>query len=149
MEPATIISSVMAVLLPFVKKGVAEFGRAAGQGACDKAQHLLDYVKSKLSNDPTASENLATFERKPEIYRPVIEDTLKERLATDTAFVAGLEKHLAQMGPELEVIQKIQFGKDVTGLQADAMTGGRARVTQEMDKGENVTGVKIGRIGGS
>ena len=147
MDPATIVSTAMAVLTPFVKKGVAEFGRAAGQVACDKAQQLLEFVRGKLAGDKTASDNLETFEKKPDIYKPVIEDTLQEKLTSDTDFAAELEKRLAEMGPQLDIILKIQVAKDVTGLAADSMAGGSARVVIESEQGTNVTGAKIGRIG--
>lgn len=147
MDPATIVSTAMAVLTPFVKKGVVEFGRAAGQAACDKAQQLLEFIKGKLAGDKTASENLSTFETKPDVYKPVIEDTLKEKLTADAGFAGELEQRLKEMGPQLEIILKISDAKNVTGLVADSLAGGKVTVGVHSDKGENVTGARIGRIG--
>jgi len=147
MDPATIITTAMAVLTPFVKKGVAEFGRAAGQAACDRAQQLLEFIKGQLAGDKTASDNLATFETKPDVYKPVIEDTLKEKLATDPGFARELEQRLKEMGPQLDIILKISDAKNVTGLDADTVAGGKVNVSITSDKGDNVTGARIGRIG--
>jgi hypothetical protein len=47
----------------------------------------------------------------------------------------------------LEVIQQMKEGRGVTGLEAEEFTGGRVRVAQNIDRSDNVTGAKIGRIG--
>jgi hypothetical protein len=54
---------------------------------------------------------------------------------------------LEEMGPSLEVVQRMEEGRRVTGLEAEQMSGGRARVAQDIGRGEDVTGARIGRIG--
>jgi hypothetical protein len=51
------------------------------------------------------------------------------------------------MGPSLEVVQKMEEGRKVTGLEAEEMSGGRAAVRQDIGTGEDVTGARIRRIG--
>ncbi len=47
----------------------------------------------------------------------------------------------------LEVAQKVEEGRNVTGLEAEEMTGGKVKVAQDIERGEDVTGVRIRRIG--
>lgn len=147
MDPATIVTTVMAVLTPFVKRGVAEFGRAAGQAACDKAEQLLQFVKGKLAGDPAAASNLEKFEKKPEVYQPVIEDVLKEKVAAEPAFAAELETRAKDLGPVIVIIQEMEKGERVVGLNADEMKSGSVSVTQPIKEGTDITGARIGRIG--
>jgi len=56
---------------------------------------------------------------------------------------------LEEMEPTLEVAQRVEEGRKMTGLEAEEMTGGKVKVAQEIEKGEDVTGVKIRRIGPS
>jgi vacuolar-type H+-ATPase subunit I/STV1 len=148
MDPiGTLVTSVMAVLMPYVAKGAEEFARVAGEAAYNKAKSLLDTLKARLSGDKEATDSLTRFEEKPERYQPVVEDILKEKLAEDQALAEELKKLLKEMGPELEIIQKMRVGKKVVGLEADEIAGGQAKVTQEIDEAEDVTGAKFGRIG--
>ena len=51
-------------------------------------------------------------------------------MAQDRKLAAELVALLEEMGPELEVIQQMEEGRRVTGLEAEQMSGGRARVRQ-------------------
>jgi len=149
MDPiSTLVGSVMGVLMPYVVKGAEEFARLAGEAAYNKARHLLDTLKAKLAGDKEAIDGLTRLEEKPERYQPVVEDILKEKLSQDKDLAAELERLLKEMGPDLEIIQKIKVGEKVTGLEADEMVGGKAKVTQEIEEGKDVTGAKIKRMGG-
>lgn len=147
MDPATIVTTVMAVLTPFVKKGVAEFGRAAGQAACDKAEQLLGYLKAKLAGDPAAASNLDKFEKKPEAYQAAVEDALKEKVAAEPAFAAELETRAKDLGPVLVIIQDLETGRRVVGLDATEIKSGNISTTQKIKDAEDVTGIRAGRIG--
>ena len=72
---------------------------------------------------------------------------MKEKLAEDKELAAVLSTLLSEMGPSLEVVQKMEEGRRVTGLEAEEMAGGRATVNQDIGHGEDVTGAKISRIG--
>jgi class 3 adenylate cyclase len=52
-----------------------------------------------------------------------------------------------EVGATLEVIQRMKEGRGVTGLEAEEFSGGRVRVAQNIEKSDNVTGARIGRIG--
>lgn len=147
MEPATIVTTVMAVITPFVKKGVAEFGRAAGQAACDKAQQLLEFVKGKLAGDPRAASNLEEFEKQPDVFKPAVEAALKKKIAAEPAFATELESRAKDLGPVIVIIQEMEKGERVVGLNADEMKSGNVSVTQPIKEGTDITGARIGRIG--
>jgi hypothetical protein len=143
----TLAASVMSVLMPYAATGVNEFAKSAGRSAYQKATELFGTLKTRWAGDKEATETLARFEEKPERYQPVLEDILKEKLTQDKELAAELATLLNEMGPSLEVIQKMEVGRKVTGLEAEEMSGGRASVRQDIEKGEDVTGARIGRIG--
>jgi hypothetical protein len=41
----------------------------------------------------------------------------------------------------------MEEGRQVTGIEAEEMSGGRATVSQDIGRGEDVTGARIRRIG--
>lgn len=149
MDPAitNLVSGIMTVLMPYVAKGAEEFARLAGAAAYSKAQNLFRTLKEKLAADEEAMDSLSRFEEKPERYRSVLEDILQERLAEDEDLADELKKLLQGMGPDLEIIQKMDVGVDVTGLEAEEMARGKAKIEQDIKEAKNVTGAKIKRIG--
>jgi hypothetical protein len=150
MDPITgsLAASVVSVLAPYVVLGAQEFVKKAGQEAYDKAKTMFAALRSRWAGDEAATDALSRFEEKPEWYAPALENVLKEKLAQDEELAAELSRLLNEMGPNLEVVQRMEEGRRITGLEAEKMTGGRASVRQEIGKGEDVTGVRIRDIGG-
>ncbi len=149
MDPitATLAANVVAVLAPYAAVGAQEFARNVGKEAYEKAKGMLATLRAKWAGDEEATDALTRFEEKPERYAPVLEDVLKEKLAEDKELAMVLSTLLSEMGPSLEVVQRMEEGRRVTGLQAEEMAEGRARVRQDIGTGEDVTGARIGRIG--
>ena len=150
MDPAaiaTLTSSVLSVITPYVTKGADEFAKLVGEAAFAKAKTLFAALKQRFSPDKEAADTLARFEEKPQRYQPVLEDILSEKLAKDPEFAAELDRHIQGMGPVLEVVQRMKQAEGVVGIQANRMAGGNARVTQEIDTAKQVTGMKIDSIG--
>jgi hypothetical protein len=149
MDPitASLAANVVAVLAPYVAVGAQEFVRNAGKDAYEKAKTMLASLKAKWTGDEEATDALTRFEEKPERYAPVLEDVLREKLADDKELAVVLSTLLEEMGPSLEVVQKMEEGRKITGIEADEMTGGRATVDQDIGTGEDVTGARIRRIG--
>ena len=133
----------MAVLLPFVTKGAEEFATKVGDAAYERAKTLLSTLKQKWSGDKEATESLVHFEEKPERYKMVLEDILQQKLAEDHDLVIQVVQQLQEMGPTLEIIQQMEEGKDILGLKAKELRSGRYRVTQDVAKGEGITGVEL------
>src|ERR687897_1910371 len=144
---ASLAANVVSVLAPYVVVGAQEFARNVGKEAYEKAKTMLASLKAKWSGDEEATDALNRFEEKPERYAPVLEDVLKEKLAEDKELAAVLSTLLNEMGPSLEVVQKMEEGRKVTGIEAEEMAGGTATVNQDIGHGEDVTGASIRRIG--
>ena len=149
MDPAIVdlATKVVAVLLPFVSKGAEEFATKVGDTAYEKAKNLLSTLKQRWSRDTEATESLVRFEQKPERYKTVLEDILQEKLVEDRDLAAQVARLLQEMGPSLEIIQQMEEGKGIIGLKAREMRSGRARVSQDITKAEEVTGAEFDTLG--
>jgi hypothetical protein len=149
MDPTTagLAASVMTVLIPYAAKGAEEFSKSVGKDAYEKVKSLLSILKTRWAGDKEAMNILARFEEKPQLHQTMLEDILIERLAQDKELAKELVNQLNNMGPELEIIQKMEEGRRVTGLEAEEMNKGRARVYQDVERGEDIRGGRFGRIG--
>src|SRR5829696_3498792 len=149
MDPITVTlaANVMTVLMPYAAMGAQEFVKSAGKDAYEKAKSLMATLKARWAGNDEAIDTVARFEEKPERYQPVLKDILEEKLSQDQELAAELATILHEMGPTLEIIQQMEEGRRVTGLEAEQMSGGRATVRQDIQKGEDVTGARITRIG--
>src|ERR1700676_5037413 len=107
----TLVSTVLSVLLPYVAKGGEEFAKEAGKAAFEKARTLLQTLKAKFATDMEASEALSNFEQKPARYQAVLDDVLKEKSSQYPALAAELEEHIKELGPQLEIVQKMKVGE--------------------------------------
>jgi hypothetical protein len=144
---ADLAAKTVAALLPLVSKGAEEFATKIGDAAYEKARALLSALKQKWSGDKEATEGLVRFEEKPERYKVALEDILREKLAEDQDLVAQVVWLLQQMRPSLDITQQMEEGKDVIGLTAKEMRGGRATITQDIVKAEGVTGAAFDVLG--
>ena len=147
MDSAALATTTLAVLTPYLVKGVEGFVSEAGKDAYEKCKSLLSLLKARLSSDPAASEQLARFEEKPHRYRQALESLLAEKLTTDSVLGNQIHELLQDMGPSLKIIQKINEAEDVTGVEADEMESGDLHVEQEIGKGKGIKGASIKRIG--
>lgn len=147
MDPVTIATKVVSVLMPVVAEGAKEFMVNVGKDVFEKAKKLLDTLRSRFAGDNEASDNLADFERKPKRYGSVLADVLQEKLSEDKDFAEELQQFLSDLGPNLEVILKFGNASGLTVLKADHFKSGKARleVTGEEIKDSTVT--DIGTIG--
>jgi len=148
-DPTTagLTASVMTVLMPYAAKGAEEFAKSVGKDAYEKIKSLLGILKIRWAGDKEARDILAHFEEKPQRYQIALEDILMEKLAQDKELAKDLVNQLNSMGPELEIIQKMEEGRRVTGLEAEEMNRGRVSVYQDIERGEDISGGRFGRIG--
>jgi hypothetical protein len=144
---AGLAANVVAVLAPYAAMGAQEFAKSVGKEAYEKAKGMLAVLKAKWTADEEATDALSRFEEKPERYAPVLEDVLREKLAEDEELAAVLSTLLNEMGPSLKVVQRMEEGCRVMGIEAEEMTKGEATVRQDIGRGEDVTGARIRHIG--
>ena len=145
----TLAASVVAFLIPYVKKGAEKIAEKVGKKAEEKMGELLETLKNRLSGDREASDQLGYFEKDPDTYKPVLEKILQRRMNQDKTLADELEKlvkEIKEAAPNLEVFIKMDDAENVTGIEADELTG-RAKAELDIKKGKNVTGAKIKRIG--
>jgi len=149
MDPAIVdlATKVVAVLLPFVSKGAEEFATKVGDTAYEKAKKLLSTLKQSWSRDAEATESLVRFEQKPERYKTVLEDILQEKFVEDHNLAAQVAQLLQEMRPILEIIQQMKEGKNITGLKAKEMRSGRACISQDIVKAQEVIGAEFDTLG--
>ncbi len=140
-------TKVVAVLLPFVSKGAEEFATKLGDTAYEKAKTLLSTLKQRWLGDTEATESLVLFEQKPERYQTVLEEILQEKLVEDKDLASQVFQLLQEMGPTLEIFQRMEEGEGITGVEAGELHTGTVKSTQEIKKGKDVKGAKIDRIG--
>lgn len=149
MELASLVTAVMTVITPFVKKGAEEFIGGAGKDAYEKAKTIFNKLKERWAGaeDKEALSLLNNFEKKPERYQLILEEVLQENLAQDKELFDQLSILFQEIAPKLEVIQNMNEASDVTGLKANKMNKGTARVIQDINQGKNILGAEIDSIG--
>jgi len=150
MDPVTIATLAVTLLVPYVKKAAEEFAGEAGKAVFNKVGALFAVLKQHVGGDTAGRDTISRFEESPERYRPFLEDVLKEKLDADEKFRSEVARLLAEIrdaGPDVKIVQKIKKADSATGLEARQLTGGSVSVSQEIEDARNVTGVKIDRIG--
>ena len=148
MDPATLATAALTILVPFAKDAGKELVKTVGQIGVDKAKELAGWLKHRFAGDPVAAKDLSRFEAEPDKFEAGLESTIKEKAEQDPAFAAELKRHLDEIGPIIVVFQDIKKGKNVTGVDADEHRSGRIAVTQRADDVEGMTGVVVKKVGG-
>ena len=147
MDPATIATAAITVLAPYVKDAARELVKTVGELAVEKAKGLLSWLKERLAGDPAAAKDLSRFETDPDKFEAGLQSTLEEKAQAEPDFAAELKKRIDEIGPQITVFQRIKDGKNVIGVDAEAIHSGKTIVTQEADKVESMTGIRVKRIG--
>ena len=120
---------------------VQEFAKEAGKAAFAKCGELIQAIYSKFSGDEEAERALNNFEKKPERYRATFEDILM-RNSKRTRRSHRIQRLIEATGSDIQVIQKMEEGEEVTGIETDKMTSGSAKVDQDIKKGRKWLGPK-------
>jgi hypothetical protein len=147
---AQLATAVVTILAPYAAKTAREFVETLGETAYQRAKGLMDSLKRRWSSqaeDKEAAVVLEQFEKKPERYEPVLRDVLEEKIAADPELAGDLTGKVRELGPVLEIVQRLSNAEGVTGLEAKEMKAGKAAITQDIEGGRNITGAKIDRIG--
>jgi hypothetical protein len=149
MDPAIVDLStkVMAILLPFITKGAEEFATKVGDVAYEKAKALLSTLKQRWSGDKEATESLVRFEEKPERYKMVLEDILQEKLSEDKDLAAAVTRLLQEMGPTVQIFQKLEGLEDSTAIKVDKMKTGSMNIDQDAKNIKRTDLINLGEIG--
>jgi hypothetical protein len=150
-----VVSVGIEVLVPLLMGALLKVAGKVGEGALDAVQDaskehaagILAKIRAWWSPDRSASEDLEKFQAEPEIYQPVVQSRLIQKLQAQPEMVAELAAAVKATGPQVEVFQTIAEAHGITGAKIQEMLGGQVRVTQNVRNASDVTGVDIGHLG--
>jgi hypothetical protein len=97
MEPGTLITSVIGVLMPYLIKGGEAIAKSAVDESFQLASKLYKTIKKKFSDDSYAKETLRRIKENPvsEVRKSALAGVLEEKIEADPDFKITLEKLLA------------------------------------------------------
>ena len=141
-------ATVLSIVSPYLVKGAEEFAKTAGKAAFDGAKALVDRLGRWWKNDPIANAAATSFKSDPEHYGKMLGAQLEHELKNNEAFAQELRSLVDSMGPSVDVIQKMEVARGVTGADIGTLVSGQVKVHQEIKDAQNVTGFKADRVGG-
>jgi hypothetical protein len=147
MDPVTIGTAVVTILAPYAADAGKELVKTAGEVGLEKAKGLMTWLKQQFAGDPVAGTDLSRFEKDPAKFASGLEETIERKASEDPAFSAELTNRVKAVAPNITVVQRIKEGKNVIAVEVGTVGSGTISATQEMDKGEGVTGFKGNTIG--
>jgi hypothetical protein len=147
MDPATLATSCIAILAPYVAKAGKELVETVGQVAYDHAKTLFNNLKARWSSDPAASTALTDFEKNPKENAEALRTVVQQRLESDKQLQDQVAQTVKDMGPRLDVFMKITEGEDVVGAKIKNFTRGTATVNIEAGKLVKGVGADVENLG--
>lgn len=147
MDP--LVATVISIVSPYLVKGAEEFAKSAGKAAFDGTKALVERLSRWWKNDPVANAAATSFKSEPEHYGKLLGAQLEHDLAKDQSFANELRALVDNLGPSVDVIQKMEVARGVTGADIGTLVSGQVRIQQDIRDAQNVTGFKAGKVGGS
>jgi hypothetical protein len=109
---------------------------------------LASLLQKWWRGDPVATAAVENFSKDPKRYGNSLSGLLASDLVHDKSLAAELRKLLDNLGPQVEVIQKMEIARGVTGADIRSLVRGTVRVEQDFKSAKDSTGVKIDKVGG-
>jgi hypothetical protein len=145
----TLAVSAISLLAPYLSKGAESFAKAAGNEAFEGVKALASRLQKWWSGDPVATAAVANLSKDPQRYGKLLSELLATDLSTDGSFAVELRKLVEDLAPSVDVIQKMEIARGVTGAEIGSLVRGAVRVEQQIKDGTNVTAVRVDKIGGN
>jgi hypothetical protein len=136
----TLATSAVAIVTPFLKKGVEKFaeevggeaGKRVGEVVVDKTKKLFSKLKEKLSGNREGALNLELFESNPEnqSYAQNFGDALARELDKDKDFAQEVDRlvnEIKDSSPQIVTIIENAKAKNIIGTRIKEMTAGSSR----------------------
>ena len=146
MDP--LVATIIGIIGPYLAKGADEFAKSAGKAAFEGTKKLVDRLSRWWKGDPVADATVSNFAAEPELNAEMLATRLAHAIKKDPSFADELRVLVDELGPNVDVIQKMEIARGVTGGKIGELVSGRVRVQQEMKDAQNVVGVEINRMGG-
>ena len=144
----TLAATAIALVAPYLAKGAEEFAKEAGKEAFATVKALATRLSAWWSGKPVAAAASQNLAEDPGVYGKLLGDLLQADLAKDPALASDLRKLVDAAGPVVEVVQKMDIARGVTGARIAEMVSGKVSVHQEMRDAQNVVGFEGGKLGG-
>ena len=145
---AEIAAAAVQILAPVVADSAKKLAGQVSDFALDRVEVLLNRLRARWADKPAAQDTLDRFEKNPERYAPMMEDVLKEEMEADPELAAEVDTFVKEVGPTLNIVQTMDEGEDVTGVRAGKIHGAaEVNVQQTIKQGRNITGADVDEIG--
>jgi hypothetical protein len=141
-------AAVISIVGPYIAKGAETFAQEAGKEAAGAVKALVDRLQRWWSGEPVAEAAAEHLASDPKKYSTILGDLLASEMVENEAFAAELRELVDGVGPHIEVVQRIEIAKGVTGADIDELVRGSVHVEQQMKEAQDVTGFKAKRVGG-
>jgi hypothetical protein len=144
----TLAATVISIVAPYLAKGAEEFAKSAGKEAFERVKALTSRVQQWWKGDAVAAAAADNLVSNPERNGKLLSELLSSDLEKDQPFAAELRKLVDDLGPVIDVVQKMEIARGVTGADIGSLVRGTVRVQQEITNAENVTGFRANKVGG-
>jgi hypothetical protein len=146
MDP--LAATVVGIVAPYLVKGAEEFAQSAGKASFEGAKALVERLREWWRDDPVANAAASDLPSDPEHNGKLLALQLDRALKKDRALSDEVRALVDRMGPTVDVVQRMEVARGVTGADIATLVSGQVRVEQEMKDAQNVTGFRAGRVGG-
>jgi hypothetical protein len=137
----------ISIVAPYVAKGAETFAQQVGSEAFGAVKAVADRLRTWWADEPVAAAAAESLASDPQKYSTILTQLLSSDLAKDDAFAAELRTLTDRVGPHVEVIQRIEIAKGVTGADVERLVAGIVHVEQDVKEAEDVTGFRAGTVG--
>jgi hypothetical protein len=141
MDLSVLASTVVTALAPYFLKTAEAFPSEAGKQALGEAKTLYQKIQQRLTG--VSARKLGEFAEDPEGKAEGFKTALEVTLENDPAFVKELEQLLQENAPVVQILQRMDVAKRVTGADIETMKDASLVVEQDMRQAEDVTGARI------
>lgn len=141
-------AAAISIVGPYLAKGAETFAQEAGKQAFEAARALAERLQRWWSHEPVAAAAAENLAADPKRYGTVLGDQLAADLAQDEGFAQEVQGLVDGVGPQIEVVQRIEIAHGVTGADIEELVRGSVRVEQDVHEADDLTGYKGKRVGG-
>ena len=141
-------AAVISIVGPYIAKGAEEFATQAGREATGAVKALAERLQRWWSREPVAAAAAEQLPQDPTKYSPILGSLLASELERDEALANDLRQLVADVAPYIEVVQRIEVARGVTGADIEELTRGSVHVEQQMTQAQDVVGFKAKKVGG-
>jgi len=138
----------ISIVAPYIAKGAEALAQEVGTEAFGAVKAVADRLRSWWSREPVAAAAAESLASEPEKYSSILTQLLTSDLAKDDDFAAELRALTERLGPNVQVVQRIEVAKGVTGADIEQLVTGNVRVEQDMKEAQDVTGFRAKTVGG-